>query len=357
MPDRRLLSLDALRGLAVVLMIEQHLGVWLWEGPRGTARLIDYPGLIALNALGGGAAPLFVTLAGVGSALFVAASRPRLDRTLVQRGLTLIAFGLVLNLLAPSWFSWGSWFVLHMMGFAMILAPLWRRLSTSWLLAALVTVLVATVAVQNLLHTPTVLHNHRMRDLGLPGGVLRLALAEGQFPILPWLAFYLGGFVTGRWIAAEQRKRIGWLAAAVFALGGVLAAMYVLGAFPSHDPLLVRAFRVRLGFYPASPAVVLLLLGAVLVAIAVGLRLDRRLPLSPRGVLVTLGRGSLTLLILHVPLFREVTRPLAMWQALPPTTAVTVIAVVLVVCALLTRRWQRGDYRYGAEWLLRRIAG
>ena len=31
-PSRRLLSLDALRGIAVFLMIEQHLGVWLWRG-------------------------------------------------------------------------------------------------------------------------------------------------------------------------------------------------------------------------------------------------------------------------------------------------------------------------------------
>jgi uncharacterized membrane protein len=357
MADRRLLSLDALRGLAVVLMIEQHLGVWLWQGPQGSARLMDYPVLVSLNALGGGAAPLFVTLAGVGSALFVAGERPRVDRTLVQRGLTLIAFGLVLNLLAPSWFSWGSWFVLHMMGFAMALAPLWRRIPSSWLLATLVAVLIATVAVQNTLDTPVVLDNARMRDLGLRGGVLRLALAEGQFPILPWLAFYLGGFLTGRWIAAGQQKNIDRLAVAVLAAGAALAAMYLLGAFLAHHPLLVRAFRVRLGFYPASPALALLLLGAVLAAIAVGLRLEGRHTVSSRAVLVTLGRGSLTLLILHVPLFREVTRPLGLWQALPPTAAMGVIALVLVVCALLTRRWQRADYRYGAEWLLRRIAG
>jgi uncharacterized membrane protein len=318
---------------------------------------MDYPLLVFFNALGGGAAPLFVTLAGVGSALFVAASRPHMDRTLVRRGLTLIAFGVVLNLLSPSWFSWGSWFVLHMMGFAMALAPLWRRVSSGWLLALFVAVLIGTVAVQNLLGTPIMLDNERMRDLALEGGVIRLALAEGQFPILPWLAFYLGGFVTGRWIATKQPRNIDRLAVTVLAVGATLAAMYLLGSSLAYHPLLVRGFRVRLGFYPASPAVVLLLLGVVLTAIAIGLRFERHRALSSRGVFVTLGRGSLTLLILHVPLFREVTRPLGLWQALPPAAAMSVIALVLMACTLLTRRWQRAGYRYGAEWLLRRIAG
>ena len=63
---RRLLALDALRGIAVFLMIEQHMGVWLWQGPgRGEVRL-DYPLLVGFNALGGMAAPLFVSLAGGG---------------------------------------------------------------------------------------------------------------------------------------------------------------------------------------------------------------------------------------------------------------------------------------------------
>ena len=51
----RLLGLDALRGVAVFLMIEQHLGVWLWRGPGpGESMAKDYLGLLIFNALGGG---------------------------------------------------------------------------------------------------------------------------------------------------------------------------------------------------------------------------------------------------------------------------------------------------------------
>ena len=51
-PRKRLLGLDALRGIAVFLMIEQHLGVWLWRGPNPGERMSDYPGLMVFNATG-----------------------------------------------------------------------------------------------------------------------------------------------------------------------------------------------------------------------------------------------------------------------------------------------------------------
>lgn len=120
-------TLDAMRGVAVLLMIEQHVGVWLWRGPDpGTIRA-DYPFLVAFNAIGGYGAPLFIGLAGLGSALMCAANKPNVDQVLVRRGVALMGFGLLLNLITPSWFSWGSWFALHLMGFSMALAPLWRR--------------------------------------------------------------------------------------------------------------------------------------------------------------------------------------------------------------------------------------
>jgi uncharacterized membrane protein len=47
----RVLFLDALRGLAVLLMMEQHLGVWLWRGPSPGERTPAL--LLGFNALGG----------------------------------------------------------------------------------------------------------------------------------------------------------------------------------------------------------------------------------------------------------------------------------------------------------------
>ncbi|MCH9680663.1 MAG: DUF1624 domain-containing protein [Deltaproteobacteria bacterium] len=336
-------------------MIEQHVGIWLWRGlARGETQL-DHPFLVGFNALGGMAAPLFVSLAGVGSALFVAAGRPRTDITLVRRGVVLMLFGTALNFMTPSWFSWGSWFVLHMMGFAMAMAPVWRRLSTRVLLLGCVAVLVATVAVQLWLPTPIPLTNPRMRDVSMVGGPLRLALAEGQFPILPWLCFYLAGFCAGRWIKAGAYGRVALLGLAFLAVGGLgRLLVYEVGI---DNPWLQRAFELHLGFYPASVAIVGLLLGGALLLIALVSWSETRRRIGDNHPLVTLGRISLTLLMLHVVLFREASRPIEWWRNLSAEFTLAVIFSFVVVALLFSRWWQRSGYRFGAEWLLRKIAG
>lgn len=354
-PKRRLYSLDALRGIAVFLMLEQHMGIWLWTGPARGERTLDYPLLVGFNALGGMAAPLFVSLAGVGSALFAAAGRPRTDITLVRRGLTLMLFGLALNLLTPSWFTWGSWFVLHMMGFAMALAPLWRRLPSWALLVGCAAVLTSTVAVQLWLDTPIPLSNPRMRDTSLPGGPLRLALAEGQFPILPWLTFYLAGTCAGRWISSGRVGRIALLGLAFGAVGGI-GRLLVWQRVVTHE-WLRRGFELHLGFYPASVAIVGMLLGGALLLIAFVAWVEDKRSLGAGNPLVALGRISLTLLMLHVVLFRELSRPIDWWRGLSASTTLVVIFSFVALSLLAARYWQRVGYRFGAEWLLRKIAG
>jgi uncharacterized membrane protein len=363
----RLLSLDALRGVAVILMMEQHLGVWLWQPEHpGRGLLAQAPGYMAINGLGGLAAPTFITLAGVGTSLLVhARAGTSIDATLVRRGLALLGFGYLLNFLTPSWFSAGSWFVLHMMGLAIATAPLWRRLSGPLLLVGEAVILALTVLAQHLLNTPLLLDNPRMRDLDLPGGALRLALAEGQFPVLPWLAVFLAGVAIGRWLqddSPEPARRVAALCRVCLLTGAALVGLdYAAGQVPAlaflHDAPWWRVVRVRTSFYPAGPGIVLLLQSGVLLMLVVALRIERSRELDPRGWLVCLGRTSLTLLLVHVVLFREISRPLGAWQAFDRTTALLIIAAWIALCALLCRVWQRFGFRFGAEWLLRRLGG
>lgn len=359
----RLLSLDALRGVAVVLMMEQHMGVWLWHVADPTrAGVAQAPLYMAINGLGGLAAPTFITLAGVGTTLLVASREAGVDATLVRRGLVLMGFGYLLNWLTPSWFSWGSWFVLHLMGAAIATAPLWRRLPTAALLALEFILLGVTVAAQAWLRTPPLLTNDAMRDLGRPGGPLRLALVEGQFPVLPWLGVFLAGMVVGRWLLADRADRVGQLCRLCLAGGitlmflGLAAAQVPALSFLRGDPWW-RVVSVRTSFYPAGPGIVLLLQAGVLLMLSVALHLERSKQPANDGVLVCLGRASLTLLIVHVVLFREISRPLGLWQAFSWPAALLIIAAWIGLCAVLARAWQRRGYRYGSEWLLRRLGG
>jgi fucose 4-O-acetylase-like acetyltransferase len=99
------------------------------------------------------------------------------------------------------------------------------------------------------------------------------------------------------------------------------------------------------------------LLAIALAAIAGFAALDARGAFGPRHPLVCLGRASLTLLLLHVWLFREVSRPLGLWQANDAPTALAILLGFVVVATVAARAWARIDYRYGAEWCLRRLAG
>jgi len=134
--------------------------------------------------------------------------------------------------------------------------------------------------------------------------------------------------------------------------GGQVAALGFLHAEPWW-----RLVRVRTGFFPAGPGIVLLLQAGVLLLLAIALRIERARELDPRGWLVCLGRASLTLLLVHVVLFREISRPLGAWQAFDRYTSLAIIAAWIALCAGLARVWARGGYRFGAEWLLRRLGG
>lgn len=358
----RLLGLDALRGVAVFLMIEQHLGVWLWRGPApGESMQHDYLALMIFNALGGGAAPAFVTLAGIGSSLLVTARVARgqnPDKTLALRGIAVLGFGYLLSYLTPSWFSWKSWFVLHLMGLGMLLTPLLRRLPTSALIGLALLVLGATGFVQVALDVPLGLDNDYMsgRSVDSPRSwtAMRIMLAEGQFPIFPWFAFYLAGLACGRWIASGKLEHIWMLAGGVAACASV--GLLVRSSHPAIASVAGRSTTLTIPFFPASPTLVSLLLVAVLLGIWAMMAWDRRRPLHDDNPIVTLGRASLTLLIVHVWLFREATRPIGVWQALDIGPAFALLGGFLLLAVVGARLWQRVDYRFGAEWLLRKLA-
>jgi uncharacterized membrane protein len=270
--------------------------------------------------------------------------------------LIVMGFGYVMNLLTPSWFSWGSFFALHLIGFGMLLAPLWRRLGVRGVLAVMLCVIAVTPLVQAWLDTPLRLANPRMRDLSHPGGPFRLALAESQYPILPWLSVYLAGFAGGLWIRRGQPGRVALLGAVALLAGGVGVLVYqAIGR--GAPELVTRAFKVGIGWFPCSSSMVSLMLGLCMLLVAGGIALERRRPLGPYHPMVTLGRASLTIFMVHLPLFRELSRPVGAWGSLEAGATLGVIFGFLALCVVLTMAWRRHDFRYGAEWVLRKLGG
>ncbi len=352
----RLNSIDALRGIAVILMIEQHMGFWLWDMSNSTLKFLDHPFLIGFNAMGGYAAPAFITLAGAGSAFFVSRYGPA-DRVLVKRGLALLFFGYFLNIMVPSWFTAGSWYVLHMIGFGLISSTLLRRISNIGLIVIFLIILAATVVFQYYLQTPDFLGNRHMSNYSLPGGVLRLALAESQFPVFPWLSLFIVGIISGRYILDNKLKKI-LLMASVFLCTGIMFTIpAVIGLNIAKKGLLKMLFRIYLGFYPANPPIILLLVSIILFTIVIFIKINNKWSLSDKNPLVCLGRTSLTFLLVHVILFRQIGRSLGIWHRFSSSEALAVIFVTLIFFTLLAMFWKKAGYRYGAEWLIRKAGG
>jgi uncharacterized membrane protein len=348
---QRWTSIDALRGLAVLLMITQHVAYWVCF-PRGAGWVVQ-----ATGALGGLAAPIFVTLSGVGVAFtsrrYAAAD---CDRLLVIRGLILMGYGYLLNLLTPQWFAPASWYVLHLIGLALLLAPLLRRASNPWLLALIVFGLAATVVVQNALETPFRLFNEDMAAPKKPGGVLRFALAEGFFPLLPWIAFFISGLLAGRWLLAGQTARLMRFAAGLLAATAVLAGAYSLGFDFTRQPHWIRFFIFKTTFYPAMTPITLFLMSGALFFLLGFLRLEQKIAPAATA-LVNLGRASLTILIVHVAVIRESVPYLGLWHRLSATATILTTVAVLLFFTLAATAWRKIEFKYGAEWLLRKVSG
>jgi surface polysaccharide O-acyltransferase-like enzyme len=349
---KRWISIDALRGLAVIFMLSQHMIYWLCSEVHSSLVVQ------ALGAMGGLAAPLFILIAGIGVEM-AARRHENISRLLPARGIMIMGLGYLLNLLAPTWFSPGSWYILHMIGFAMITAPLLRKAPGGVLMIFLIAVLACTVILQNSLNTPLYLQNWHMASTGLSGGVLRLALVEGFFPVFPWIGFFLAGILAGRIILDKKNSQL-WIYGCFFiSVWFLLSAVYFSGfEFTRHTPW-IRIFKPLANFYPALTPVTLLLMGSAILLLAGFLWLQSfREPgwiKKLKNFLAHPGRCSLTILIVHIPLVREPVVRFGWWRTLPAAETLALTLGMIVIFSVIAVCWGRIQYKYGAEWALRKV--
>jgi uncharacterized membrane protein len=291
MPDRagpprarvRWDELDLLRGVAGALMVVNHTGYkWLNE-----AQLAD-PAISALVFAGSCAPVVFFATSGVGHGLGSGSTRVP-DRLGLLRKVAILLLADALLWLSPT-----QWYGLDFLGFIglsmLALDPLRHaRHPLRWALGGIVLVTILRFgvgeAVKGWPQTPT-------------NAALRIALGidpvEGvSYPVLPWIAYGLTGFVVGA-VAKDARawidRRFAWvLAGLAIVLAVNVGATRVLVA---TGRAIHRWGYVSLAFYFVGFAAIAAALGLALVAARWGGERTRRLLDLP-------GLASLAVVPLH----------------------------------------------------------
>ena len=350
----RITALDVARGIAVLLMVQQHTGFWFWNsGGSLNAQLAAHPIYVGINGLGGLAAPLFILLSGIGAALSVLSGKK--DLTMVRRGLIIILFGILVCTLTPAWFSPWGWYVLHLIGSGMCIVPIIRRVPSAFLLALSSVIVFATPFLLGTLEMPTIFSAAFMRGSFGVLPILKLALAGGHFPLFPWLALFITGFVCGRWISHGGYPRLP--AAAAGCVGAALAIL--LPAIACPDPIAhtgwgMKLITISLYMFPAYPIQFLSLAAAAVFIVWASLFVCAKARVSSSNIMALSGRVSLTLFILHVLIIRNFMTYTGLWQSFSMPAAAALQIAVLGLIAASVYFWNKKDFRYGFEWLMRK---
>lgn len=382
---RRIDSIDVLRAIALTGMVLCHFTVY-YSSPAGAGAWIHFVMNHTLGDLGAG---MFLALMGMSQVL--SADRERsgggtnLRRKALIRGGYIFAVGLIMIAIV-----WGprqlwQWDILTLMGTATLVLFAVRRLGSPWVMALVVLIIAATPPLRAGIDFVRVwgaeLSPVQPFSTYLPGlyydppgdpkvfwtlrDIVEGYLFVGEFPVMPWLAFPLIGFVLGRRIVAGRMvadtPALTALGAALF-FGGFGIAFAARGEPASAA---IRAYLAPLSFYPDSFTLTLVQAGFVLWLFP---RVYRAMDRSDRparepGAWIRycrrMSRYSLTVYFVHYVLLAW-----PLWiaylfcgqflvqKAMGPVPAFACGAFALLVLHRLMLWWDRNGGIFSLEWCL-----
>jgi uncharacterized membrane protein len=367
----RLPSIDILRALAIVLMIVVHF-VENLSGSYGS----DGGPFLGAARYGwlptGFAAPLFTFLSGVSYRLWLDAQTRRgrddvtISKATVRRGLLLMLLGFAFNVVVWTPEDVFNWDVLTFIGTAILALDVVRRMPP-WPTALTACLVVAvSPALRSLADYPAAWtdgsfdYDFTLHDVALG------FLVTGYFPVFPWIAFPIAGFlaapaILGPAAGGEDRGPLRPLAG-----GGLLvAASAVAIALRPVLPSTLTSSTAAWTMFPATTAYVLGTLGATVIALTL---LHRRLDGGDgRAAVATpwasaLSRHALTIYLLHHvvhvwPLwawgYASTGEMTSLWQVAMPAWIAVVCGLVCVVAMAVVARWMDQTRAPSAESLLR----
>jgi uncharacterized membrane protein len=336
--------LDAFRGLAVLLMLQVHLGFWWARSlPEGDP-------LVGLGtALGGMAAPIFFTVAGSGLALSYS-SRPGgfLGRSL-KRGAALIVTGVIFTHLEMAVYGPLGWGVLQSLGVSVIVCAAAMRLGPAARTMAGMAIMAVAPLMRHAFGIPDVLFSDDMMNVSSAAGYAQSALLSGFFPLIPWMGLMLVGTSAGQWLFPRDGNCPGskqlW---PVFTISGFSVVAGVAGA--------VRGLPLE--FFPPSLPFCFLASGICLAALTVARLPDVRAgPAKPGAPLVSIGRLSLTIFLAHHFIGYNIFLAAGLLRSIDLPATLAMVLVSWALTAAIAVLWAKKGFSLSLEWLLGRLEG
>lgn len=356
----RIASLDALRGLVVVLMTMDHVQDFFSPLDASPTDLdTTTPAFFFVRWLTHLCAPAFVLLMGVGAALREQRHPGDQRQFLLTRGLWLVFLELTWVSFcwtwSPTFFHFG---VLWALGGSMVLLVPFvgrsRRVAVG-LAVGLTTLLAVCPVPADTLGVDGLLRPGHADVFGLT--------LRAPYALIPWFLVALAGWGIGPWLAGARRSRVALLGLGLLIGGLVLRALHLgdgdLWGIHGRGAWFTTLDFLSLSKYPPSPVFLMVMTGLNLVLLAGPMHGDSAVVRQ----LQVFGRVPLFYYLVHIPLAHILGNALSIaiygQPSIPESAPVSIALIVgatAVVVAILTpvsRAWDRLKRQRRDLWFLR----
>lgn len=314
-------SIDILRGLAILLMVAAHV--------RDNILIRPHPTWLCFGSY---AAPLFIFISGMMVALTTKTKEHNL-KYFILRGLTIIAFGAFVDLFIWKIYPLLSMDVLYLIGFSIPLAYMFLHLNNWYQWIIVIFVFLLTPVFQKVLgytDYPTEIYLWENFEILFenPIKILKHWIIDGWFPIFPWLGFSFLGviFANFRWKNRSTnlfcKKSFFFVGLSLFIIGCLLWKIYPV-------KLIYRESEAYL-FYPPTPPYILTAIGVILILFSI---VDYKSSLVIYRPLHILGKSSLFIYILHLFFIEYIIKPF--WSETDFQTCFIIFLILLCVLILI----------------------
>lgn len=335
--EPRFKSIDFLRGLGIIFMIQIHLGMYL-------TRFIDkkLPMYQFMNFIGGMAAPFFLITIGIGLIISINRRKKQAWTHIWKRSLFLIIAGLIfINIWQGD--------ILHYIGIYILLSFLFLKLKRPlriidaniflWL-APIILLFIDYQSGWNVLA-------YKLANLWTVKGFFTNLIINGFYPIFPWVFFPIIGTVIGEYfIQAIKNRKL-----TTFCIFNMLIGVALI---------LVSSVLKRLywqpTFYPATPTYMILHLGIFLIALGIFvylLDIKKRFNevLSP---IIYSGKIAFSIYIFHIIFGLAIFYFTKSFNTLPLNQVIAYTVVTLIVIGLLCKEFSKRLGSGPLEYLMRK---